>query len=739
MHTLSIRDNQNRLNKKTEQNLSIINNIEKSELFQNISEINIFQNLIKNKEKMLDKLKNEKSQYNVNKIIYIQKWWKNIFSKKQKLYNSISNLIKVIKKLIVEKSYNSIKSAFPTKNYYFYKWHSKMIKRIILKQIISNRYQIQKNKKINKEKLNPLNDSKKNKNIHTNKKKIISININNENSKKKENNNNYCQTTKNNNLIINNNKINFNANYLNNKKYVPYSPKVTLKNERFSSPMNKIKQNLNKNSLSKRVKKNHSKLFKNEINIGEKKQKEMKPKKILNKISERKNKKKNNRERIIQQKRFCNLEYIISHNNSKNDAKSIYEENKSVLITNPNSRFNNYILNFNKKEGTVFHNYKKETSEYNNKGVEQNYKTNTHNKNSNKSQYFITEANSNKFDNLFKNKDNKLNSKIYENCLNKYKNYCSQEKIKIKTDINNNNNNENIVKKKSNNIPINKYVILHKKEKEKKIINKEFSNHKKNINIYNSVNNSQTPLIRTSANCSRISSIDNNSIKEKNIYVRNLGVSIFFNFWKEFVDKKAILLKLTKFSKFVNLLNHYQVKILMKDFMQKLLLFRRKKESLENYIKKLIFKMILNLIKQINEYKKHNMKEIKIFKKDLINNKYSNFYQEEGDFVNNINIKSYFDCEGNKFHKKRKSKSPDLLSKLDEFKTTTFSCNINSNLNININSNNDLNNDNNNNRRYTLANSYTDKILDMYNPTIYSDENYNYFNNNNDINNDKEE
>ena len=467
----------------------------------------------------------------------------------------------------------------------------------------------------------------------------------------------------------------------------------------------------------------------------------MKPKKILNKISERKNKKKNNRERIIHQKRLSNLDYIISHNNSKNDAKSIYEENKSVLITNPNSRFNNYILNFNKKEGIVFHNYKKEANEYNNKGVEQNYKTNTHNKNSNKSQYFITEANSNKFDNLFKNKDNKLNSRIYENCLNKYKNCCSQEKIKLKTDINNNNN-EYIVKKKSNNIPINKYVILHKKEKEKKIINKEFSNHKKNNNIYNniynSVNNSQTPLIKTSVNCSGISSIENNSIREKNNYVRNLGVSIFFNFWKEFVDKKAILLKMTKFSKFINLFNHYLVKILMKDFMQKLLLFKRKEQSLETYIKKLIFKMILNLIKQINEYKKYNMKEIKIFKKDLINNKYSDFHQEEGDFANDINIKSYTDCEGYKLHKKRKSKSPGLLSKLDEFKTTTFSCNVNSNLNININSNNNFNNDYNNNRRYTLANSYTDKILDTHKPTIYSDENYNYFNNNNDFNNDNE-
>ncbi len=727
-HTLSIRDEQNNTNKKIDKNLKI-NNIERSELFQNISEINIFQNMRKEKEKekiIIDELNNEQYKCNMNKIIHIQKWWKNIFIIKKKIINSLNILIKIIKKFVLYISYNSIKNAFPKINYFFYKWHNKMIKRIILNQILNNGFQIQKVKKINKEKQNILNDSKKNKNIHNNKKKIITININNDNSKKKETNNNYCQTTKHNNIILNNNKINFHANYLNNPKYVPYSPKVTLKNERFLSPMNPLKQKINKKTLSKRAKKNNSKLFKNEVTINEKKQNQINTKKILNKISERKNNKKKNGENIIHQKKISALDHIISNNTSKNDLKSFYGEHKSVLLRNPNSKFNSYIINFTKKEGvgsTLFHNYKKENNDNKNKLIDDNFNPNTHNKNNNKSQYFNTEANTKIIDNIFKNKDNKLNSKIYENCLfkdNKYKNFCSQEKIKLQTDIINNTNNENIVKKKSNNIPINKYVILHKKEKEKKIINKEFSNHKININNYNSINNSNTPLIKTSANCSRISSIDNNSVREKNIFVRNLGVSIFFNFWKEYVDKKIILLKFTKISKFIKLINHHQRKILIKEFMQKLLLLRKtkKKETLYGFFIKMIFKIILNLMTEINKYKKQNMKEIKILKKDIYNNIYSHFHKKEGDIINNINIKNYINYDEYKLHKKRKARSPGLLSKIIEFKTANTNSNININPNINTNSNNEYNQ----NMRLTLSNSNTDKYFDIYKQSINRDD-----------------
>ena len=167
-HTLSIRDDQNNTNKKIDKNL---NNIEKNELFQNISEINIFQNMRKEKEKTIDELNNEQYKCNMNKIIHIQKWWKNIFIIKKKIINSLNTLIKIIKKFVLCISYNSIKNTFPNIKYFFYKWHNTMTKRIILNKILNNGFQIQKVKKTNKEKQNILNDSKKNKNIHNNKKK----------------------------------------------------------------------------------------------------------------------------------------------------------------------------------------------------------------------------------------------------------------------------------------------------------------------------------------------------------------------------------------------------------------------------------------------------------------------------------------------------------------------------------------------------------------------------------------
>ena len=179
-----------------------------------------------------------------------------------------------------------------------------MIKRIILKQILNYGYQTKRNKKYKKNKTNInkiseinkipksinnlSNDSKKlNKayeSVLSNKKKFISINISGDTIKKKDKNKNTCcQTTK------HNNKINFEINSMNNKKSIPISPKVTLKTERYSSPLNNLNQSINnkKSSLSKILKKNNSKLFKNENSTknNKKKQCQLKTKEIINKMS----------------------------------------------------------------------------------------------------------------------------------------------------------------------------------------------------------------------------------------------------------------------------------------------------------------------------------------------------------------------------------------------------------------------------------------------------------------------
>ena len=721
IQALSLR-NQTKANQKSEKNNKNIN-IEKNELFQNISEINIFQNLCQNKQRVIKEFNLEKYKYDIKKIIYIQKWWKNLYMKNKSEYYMIMFLVESIKKIFLLISFNSIKNTFPTINYFFHKWYGKMIKRIILKQILNNGYQIQKTKNYQKEKnnmninklsekkstpkLNPYlhNDFKRNnkdKNMLSNKKRFISISINTDNSKKKDKNN-YCQTSKH-----NNNKINFNLNYLNNinnKKSILYSPKATFKSERFSSPINNLKQNIEskKKSLSKILKKNHSKLFKNEnskINNNEKKQIQIKSKKVMNKTNNRKNNKNQNGENIIQQKKNSNLDNIISNNNSKNDAKYKYEESNSVLIQNTISQYNNYILNFNKKDNahTAHRNKNRGVNKENkskSKIIDENYNSLINNKTNNKSLYYNTEANCNIINNLFKYKESNSNSKIYENCLyrnQKYKIFCSPERNDLSIGLNNNNN-DNIIKKKSDNIPISKYIILHKKEKErKKIINKEFSNHKKNIKYITSANNSHTPIIKATPTYSRTSSNENNSIKGNKRYIKNLGVSIYFYYWKEYIDKKIIIQNLTKFPKFIKHINNYKKILLIKDFIQKLVR-KGKREKVHRYIMKMVYKMIINIMNKINEYKKHNMKEIKIFKKNNYNNIYTHFHREKGDIINNININNYIHYE---LVKKRKTRSPGLISKVIEFKT------------VNTNTNKD-----NNNQRLSLAISNSDKILDF--------------------------
>ena len=704
--------NQSKTNRKYDKN-SKKKNIEKFELFKNISEINIFNN----KKTKTNYREDTLYEYDINKIVYLQKWWKTILRKK---YNSTIILIKSIKKLFLIKPFILIKNIFPKIYYFLYKWRNIVNKQKIIKSIIKNRAKIKKSKKMTKSKNNRIKISPRNSINNTNQnasknskksitnvklqhssKKIISINTN-VNNMINTNNSNCCQTTKHN---INNkiNYINFHIN--NTKKAIPCSPKANSIIERHTSPINNLAKQTQtkKTSVSKKFKKSKNKEKSNKIE--NKKIGKMKIKKISPKS-------KTIRENIIDKKNNSKLNNIISHNNSnsKSDKQSFYEESNSGVYSNPNSQFNNYISNINKNPMDLaphYHNYSKgEKNE--NKLNDDNINVEINTKN-NKSQYYKTDTGSNKTNSFFKNQISKSNSKVYENRLqkdNRYKNFGTQENKEL---ININCNTNNIAEKKinkkntNNSIPINKHVILHKKDKAKLSKNKEFSNHKKNFghNISKSSSNQNI----SEENASKVSSLDNNS--NKHFKNKNLIKQIFFHLWKEYIDKNKILRQFINLSKFLYQINHYKKIISLKNSMQKLIEIQSK-EKLFKYFLNLIFKMIINIFKKIYIYKtNNNMREIKIFKKNDLNHILTNYEKSKADIINNININNYINYED--YNLKRKAQSPNLKE-------------MESKVN-NKNSNFDYYNKN---KRYTIINSNSENYIDFSRATNRN--NYTYRN-----------
>ena len=689
-------------------------NIEKIELFKNISEINIFNN----KKTQNNNRENTQYEYDINKIEYLQNWWKTILRNNN---NSIIILIKSIKKLFLIKPYFMIKNIFPKINYFFYKWRNIVNKRKIIKSIIKNREKIKRLKNMAKSKnnrikisprnsLNNPNDnalknskkSIKNDKLQNSNKKIISINTNINNMI--NNNSNCCQTTKH----YINNKINYiNLNINNTKKAIPCSQKTNLITERHTSPIN----NLSKQTQTK--KKSVSKKFKKSKN--KEKCRKIENKKI-DKIKNKKISPKSNIicENILDKKNNSKLNNIISHNNSysKDDMKSFCEESNSRIYSNLNSQFNNYISNINKMHTDLtphYHNYSK-GAKNENKINDDNINVEINTKN-NKSHYYKTDSysNSNKINSFYKNQISKSNSKVYENCLhkdNRYKNFDTQENKEF---ININYNTNNIVEKKinkkntNNSIPINKHVILHKKDKAKLSKNKEFSNHKKNFSYNISISSSNQNISEDKA--SKVSSLDNNS--KKHFKNKNLIKQIFFHLWKEYIDKNKILRKFIDLSKFLYQINHYKKMNSLKNSIQNLMEIQSK-EKLFKYFLVLIFKMIINIFKKIYIHKtNNNMREIKILKKNNLNNILTNLKKGKTDIINNININNYINYEDDNL--KRKAQSPYL--KIMESKTN------------NNNSNCDYYNKN---KRYTFANSNSEKYIDFSRAT--NSNNYTYRN-----------
>ena len=654
--------------KKFEKN-NRLKNYEENELFKDISGIKILKHNKTNSEKYIYK---QKKEYNIERIIYIQKWWKNILLENKKRVYSILSLIKCIKRIYLINEFNLIKNNFLLLRYFFHKFNNIINKSKIFYQFLNYKKKIQSKKFEKKNNNIKLSDrksafqsnktSKKNSkdkcnkgNKILNKKKFISIAINGDNSKNKDTN--YYYSTK------QNKKINFiylPNNNTNKKKSQPYSPKAISITERNTSPLNNIEKKLKiKQSFTSKD------LCKNNSNIAKKSNDKIKLN--LNKIIKKENKGKRNKkklgEKIINQKIISNLD-IIRNNDSisllKNESKSIFEENSSFF--QKASQFNNYIFNINKKDNSLFNHYQNHSKDENkiNKLIDDFHLIN--NSSNNKGQHFFTESNISKVNSLFKKKICNSNSKIYGNCLYKGNRYHYYNYQNINTD--------NIIVKRHNNIPIGKNVKVNKNGKFNS--NKKFSSYKKNLghNYSKSISTGYIPINQTFLNYSKDNSIDNTSIKKMKKNNTKLLLYIYFNHWEEYTYKKIILKKMTKFLKFKYYINHYKNIILFKNIIHALIKIGRKPKIRKFFIK-MMFKMMMNILKKLYEYKRSNMKEIKIIKK----NKYNkptipiDFNKEKLDIINNININNYIHYDDYKLFQKRKARSPNILTKIKDFKT----------------------------------------------------------------------
>ena len=700
-----------RVNTRRNKNLSLINqsrtikmynefkNLEETGLFTGISEINFFKN---NDSKSKKLIYEQKKLYDISKVIYIQKRWKE-FSQKNKEKYKFLYLNLFIKKIFIIKPFILLKNISPPINYFLHKWNNKVNKLNIFRQLIINKTKLKKKKLSQKKKLiintkieprclkkrikskvvssknskDKYNNSNK---LLNNKSKFISINTNTETSKTKEKNS-FCRTTKNNKKL---NYINFTLNINKTKKSMPCSPKDNSKLERNISPLKILQKKINiiKTSISKDKKKYESnaikKINKRNIKKGEQSNR-LKSKTLINKISKGKN-----MDKISNLNLLNRNSHDISATNRKSEIQSNY--GNYSLALQEESQFSKYILNINKKDIIIthnYHNYSKGDKKEHLLSEEHNlYKYCKTNKNNSKSHYFNTDSNTYKINPIFNNKINNF-SKPYENCLykvNKNQIYCYNENH----DLNNQNRyeyNDNIFVNIQNNIPFNKKDKSHKKD-ERKV----------DLNNYKNNNNYQVRYFTIKENNSTISKI---SQQNKNSYEKekNISVNKYFYFWKKSIDKNNIFSKLSKIAKFLKNLKIYFIKISMK-----ILIIAYIRDKFCKYIKWITIKMIINIMKRIDEYKKKNLKEIKIVKKNKYNNILFNFNREKrnGDILNNNNINSYIYYDDTKLFRKRKPRSPNLFSRMTDSKT------------INNNSQMDYFG-----ARLTLSSSISDKLINI--------------------------
>ena len=432
------------------------------------------------------KRKNElQKNYDLNKVILIQKYFKKFLTEKIIEQNSLIIFIQKLEKIFLSKKF------------------------IQFKNIIS---------KIKKTKKNKISAKKKN---------VLSININiyntnkisannTENSKIKEKESSYCRTTKHNkimsyvnhklNLLQENNTTSINNNLNNIKNFIPFSPKISA-TDRKGIPIQKIKF---KNS----VKKIRNKNPKNDKIIGQ-----------------------FNYNTLITVNDINSQNNIITNTCPNDTGKNITLN--SVMENNNCSKFNNYKSNFSKiskihRKGLSYNfdipepNYK----EIGNTSKETNPNTILTNKNHkiDRSNAIKVEFDKIKKINTLFNKHKKINnknnttktisSKENENCL--YKD--NTNKIKNKN-------------KKISNGP--KSFLQEKKTKTKKDMNKKNNNKQGKINK----NNNQNKIINNNDIKKTYFRYWKENVEKKNILMKFAKFSKIFNHMNHY--QKIILLKNT--------------------------------------------------------------------------------------------------------------------------------------------------------------------------------------------------
>ena len=405
---------------------------------------------------------------------------------------------------------------------------------------------------------------KKKKQNKTTKKKILSINtniyntnkasINNtENCKAKEKESDYCRTSKHNKIM----------------SYVNYK-------------LNLLQTNNTNNNISNN---NHLDSIKCYIPFSPKANATTDRKGIpLNKIQFKNNTKNIRNKNIktdkllekINSKTLVNNEIgdEINNNNNNNTTEKNITFNSNLDNENI-SKFNNYKSNFSKimkihrkglsynfdfRESSFKEKLKISTSKELNPNNISSKNKNDKNTIKNQIKKISTLLDINKKDKKTKNPNKTINSKKIDNSL---------YKVATNKTLNKNEN-----KKKA------QRIFLNEKQKSKKELNIKKNNNKNNkLNVNNKKKSKEKNLI---------------DIKKK-----------YFLFWKENAEKKNILMKFTKLSKFLNHMNHYEKIILIKNTIQKLIKFH-KLEDISDFFWAIKCQIIINVMRKLKEYKNMN-------------------------------------------------------------------------------------------------------------------------------------
>ena len=654
-------------------NLFINNNINNCEIIHNIYDIkpikrNSFMmklktHIEKNKPNLSKKINNNnknnyiqvntkrkndfKKNYDLNKIILIQKYFKNFLTQKIIEKNSMIIFIRKLEKIFLSKKFIQFKKAIS---------------------------------KINKKKKRKKTAKKKLLSIKTNIYNTNKISINNtENSKIKEKDSSYCRTTKHNkimsyinyklNLIQENNTTSLNTNLNSMKRFIPFSPKIAT-TDRQGIPLHKIRFN----HTIKKLRNNNPKSDK-----------------------------------------------IIEHVNCKTLTNNdIYTDNNAITNTNPNDTRKNITFNslMDNSNNSKFNNFKSNISKIHKKGLSYNLdipETSFKNAENNSKELNPPQT-------LMKNKNlkNARNNAITME-MNKIK--------KINTLFNNHKKNNNKANNATKTINSKDNENCLYKDKTKKIKNKE----SKVINVPKSFlqDKTQKPKkeLKNKNNKNKKGKLNN-----KNNTINNIDIKKkYFNYWKENIEKKNILMKFAKFSKFFSHMNHYQKIILLKNTIQNLIKFQ-KKEGIAELFWKIKEHILINLMKALKDYKiiKNQMNNINTKKNNNINNidKINqlkivfSLLEKHKKYLNKINSQSPPGII-NYFEKWKQiifdDKIPKINEKIIDLKTYQTKL-INSN-----NPTNNINSDNPSLKKNLSQSKLSPKIINVINVQNYNqNNNYNY-------------